>query len=199
MGNDSIGLSGGLFLCRSNKIIVQILFSNNHSVCCKVRDECNELSYFVCVYGAPNVAGRSEIWNTLRDFIQAHPQKLVLLGDFNQLENSTQKMGGNSFFPGANSFTKWRMDCNLMDIPYHGVNFTWTKNRENEDTVFERIDRAYCNDLWRTAFPEPTITNYPIFLSDHGPIILDCHPKETKRRRPYRIESWRILTTTKLK
>lgn len=30
----------------------------------------------------------------------------------------------------------------------------------------------------------------PIFLYDHGPIILDCHPKKIKRGRPYRMENW---------
>lgn len=84
--------------------------------------------------------------DTLRAFIWSHSEKLVILGDFNQLENSNQKMGGNSIIPGAPAFTQWNVDCNLMDLPFYVVNFTSTNNRDNGDTIFERLDRAYCND-----------------------------------------------------
>lgn len=114
----------------------------------------------------------------------------MILGDFNKLESPSQKIGGNSVIQGEHNFTKWKVDCNLMDVPYHAVNYTWTNNRENEEAIFEWLDRAYCADSWRTTFPEAIIANYPIFISDHGPIILDCHPVCTKKRRPYRIENW---------
>lgn len=71
--NDSTSLSKGLFLCWSNKIIVQIMFMDNHYVCCKVTDECNELFYLVCVYGAPKVAERSQVWDS------GHPTSLHLV------------------------------------------------------------------------------------------------------------------------
>lgn len=56
--------------------------------------------------------------------------------------------------------------------------------------IFERLDRAYCNDSWRSEFPEALIINYPIFVSDHGPIIVECQPLSKKRKRPYEIEAW---------
>lgn len=76
----------------------------------------------------------------------SHPGKHCLLGDFNQVELENQKLGGNPNIKGATTFSKWKMDCNLMDIPFHGVQYTWTNNKQGSQIIFERLDRAYCND-----------------------------------------------------
>lgn len=109
---------------------------------------------------------------TLRAFIWSHPGPLIILGDFNQVEYSTQKLGGNLVLQGANDFSSWKLDCKLIELPFHRVPFTWTNKRENEDVILERLDRAYYNDAWNSKFSNAFITNYPIFVLDHGPIIL---------------------------
>lgn len=80
-------------------------------------------------------------------------------------------------FQGAKKFIEWRIQNKLFDIPFHGVNFTWTINREGNDVIYERIDKAFCNDLWKSNHPEAFVTNLPILLSDHSPIILDLFLK----------------------
>lgn len=70
---------------------------------------------------------------------------MVTLGDYNQIEFADQKLGGNSVIPGAHNFSKWKVDCGLMELPYHGAHFTWTNDREGGNSIFERLDRAYCS------------------------------------------------------
>lgn len=74
------------------------------------------------------------------------------------------------------------MEHKLLDLPFHGVNFTWTNNKDGLDTIMERIDRAICNPNWKNDFPDASITNLPILLSNHSRIILQTHPSSTKKR-----------------
>lgn len=190
VGDDSVGFSGGLFLCWSFKIVVTVLFIEKNYVCSYIRDECNELYDLLCVYGAPNLADKEQVQDTLRAFIWSHPGKVLVINDFNQLENASQKLGVNSVIPGSFQFQTWKIECNLLDLPYHGVPYTWTNNRENEEAIFERLETVYCNDAWRTTFPQAIVITFPIFISDHGPIILDYNPTNMTKKRPYRIENW---------
>lgn len=70
--------------------------------------------------------------------------------------------------------------------------FTWTNKRQGVDCVFEKLDRAYCDEHWKEIFPNAQLQILPIFLSDQNPIILDCNPTHLKRRRPYKLEAWCI-------
>ncbi|KAL2934123.1 Ribosome maturation factor RimM [Bienertia sinuspersici] len=56
--------------------------------------------------------------------------------------------------------------------------YTWTNNRERDDLVLERLDKAYGNNGWKQTYPEAIIWNFPIFISDHGPIALDTSPQK---------------------
>lgn len=80
---------------------MSILFVSSNYVCCEVKDECNVVFYVVCVYGEPIYEKRAPVWNTIRAFLWSHPGKHLLLGDFNQLESSEQKLGGKRNIKGA--------------------------------------------------------------------------------------------------
>lgn len=111
------------------------------------------------VYGAPVMDARKQVWDTIKAFLWSHPGRHLLLGDFNQIEFEDQKIGGNKILKGSSLFSEWKVDCNLIDIPFHGVPFTWTNNRQGDNTIFERLDRAYYNDDWRIEFPNVITIN----------------------------------------
>lgn len=154
-------------------------------VFCNVLDESKNSLYLLCVYGTPYLVERESVWRTLRSIIWSHPWRLVTIDDFNQIEFSCQKHGGNSVIPGAHIFSQWKLEFGLHEIPFHGSAFTWCNNREGEGIIYERLDRAYCSDDWRTLFPDGLMWNLPIVISDHSPIILDCNPCHDKKKRPY--------------
>lgn len=142
------------------------------------------------MYGAPYLIERAAVWRMLRGIIWSHPGKLVAIGDYNQLELHDKKIGGNSAIPGSHDFSKWRVDCGMLDIPFHGAAFTWSNNRLGDGIIYERLDRVYCSGDWRDCFPNAVVWNLPILISDHGPIILDNAPTPMTKKRPYRVESW---------
>lgn len=93
----------------------------------------------------------------------------------------------------ASQFMDWKMDDKLLDIPFHGVNYTQTNNRSNESAIYERIDKAFSNQEWRNLFPYKVLWNLPILLSDYSPIVLHFQEKcQGKKLRPYRLDTWSL-------
>ena len=46
-------------------------------------------------------------------------------------------------------------------------------NREENDFIMERLDRAFASIEWVNNYPNYAFRNFPIYYIDHGPIILD--------------------------
>lgn len=120
---------------------------------------------------------------------------ILLIGDFNLLEFSYQKQGGSNKMLGVQSFRNWKLEHGLNDIRSYGVPFTWTNNTTNEEAIFECLDRAYANDDWLIIYPDCHVWNYPIFISDHGPILFDSLLSNIKTKRIYRFENWAFCTS----
>ncbi|KAH9609238.1 hypothetical protein KSS87_015297 [Heliosperma pusillum] len=89
-------------------------------------------------------------------------------------------------------FSKWKMDHDLIDIPFKGPRFTWCNNRKGLARVYERIDKAYGSKDWFQLYPNTGIKHYPIQISDHAPIELDFNLIKLKRKRPYKVDSWSL-------
>ncbi|XP_074306080.1 uncharacterized protein LOC141641309 [Silene latifolia] len=79
---------------------------------------------------------------------------------------------------------------NLLKLPYQGPQFTWTNNRESDELILERLDRAYASNSWCCLFPEARLWHYPVAVSDHAVIMLDASPARRRKRTPYRIDNW---------
>ena len=192
-GFNSDGSKGGLFLCWTRRVVIEIVKSSANYVCCKTADEAGNEYFIAFVYGSPYLANRSEIWDNMSKIMEENKGLWLLIGDFNQVENKDKKLGGSLLIQGASSFIDWKFHNNLLDIPYQGVNFTWSNNRSNAEAIYERIDKAFCNVEWKDKFTEAEIWNLPILLSEHSPIILQIHGAQDKRKkRPYILDAWSL-------
>lgn len=89
-----------------------------------------------------------------------------------------------------NFFSSWRMSYGLTEILAYGYLYTWTQNRELDQQIYEKLDWVYSDEAWRLSYPDATVWNYPIFLSDHDPILLDMLPTVNKAWGTYRYDSW---------
>lgn len=82
----------------------------------------------------------------MTESINAYQGRWVLIGDLNQVENKDQKLGGTRYLKGANNFLNWRLQNKLIEIHFHGVKYTWTNNREGDNAIYERMDKAFNNN-----------------------------------------------------
>lgn len=64
---------------------------------------CSLYFFLSCVYGNPIKARRRKVWNQLTLTGLSKDEAWLLLGDFNELMDSTEKLGG----PLRNEFSFW--------------------------------------------------------------------------------------------
>lgn len=182
---------GGLAIFWKPTVRLDVKEKSMNFIVCKIFDvmtgSMNEWD-LILVYGSPYVEGRFDVWNDIGSMIASASNRVLLLGDFNQVEFLSQKKGGNEYIPGRDYFMFWRNYWNLIELPFRGVPFTWCNNRDGADCVYERLDRGYASAEWLQSYAETNIFNLPIFVSDHAPIILDTSPNTIRRKRTKKIE-----------
>lgn len=112
---------------------------------------------------------RSLLWDSLQQLLKPYSTFLII-GDINQVEQYSDKLGESSLIRGWEDVVSWRHNMNLQDIPFSGPRYAWCSNREN-DIVLERLDRAYATIDWMIKFPQTCIQNLPIVHSDHAYLL----------------------------
>ncbi|XP_074314657.1 uncharacterized protein LOC141649888 [Silene latifolia] len=192
-GVDSSGRSGGLLLYWDSSVDVQVLCSNPHFIFCKLglhlpQGVYNDM-YIMFIYGESTFQYRSNLWDRISNVILGCTPFLVI-GDFNQVELHSDKFGGSSSIRGQVDFMTWKLLNCLIDIPFFGPRFTWMNGQLGDKCIMERLDRAYATQEWFDVFPQTSLLNLPILISDHSPIILHLFHAQNTFKRPYRIDNW---------
>lgn len=84
-------------------------------------------------YGASDFNSRAMVWDLLSLQINSFDAPYFLIGDFNQVELISDKQSNSKRrIRGADSFFKWKLDHQLIDIPFKGPRFTWCNNRDGQ-------------------------------------------------------------------
>ncbi|XP_042974835.1 uncharacterized protein LOC122306471 [Carya illinoinensis] len=87
-------------------------------------------------------------------------------------------------------FKKVLNNCDLRDLGYCRIPYTWCNKREGLSSISERIDRFLANSQWCQLFPFPTVTHRSVAYSDH---ILLCVETDDgceirQGRKPFRLK-----------
>ncbi|XP_074300419.1 uncharacterized protein LOC141631680 [Silene latifolia] len=189
-GTNSAGLSGGLLLLWDDRSDVVPLVVDQHFILCKTVDHnLSFVRFALFMYGESCSELKASFWKEMKQLCSAY-SPLCMIGDFNQIEQYSDKIGGSSSITGWNDFVDWRINSPLCELPFSGPRFTWANKRESSSLILERLDRGYATQDWLLKYPEAHIQNLFIFLSDHAPIILDFSARLTKPKRPYRVDIW---------
>lgn len=116
--------------------------------------------------------------------------KFLIIGDINQLDHYSDKLGGSATIRGWEDIMEWKINLQLQDVPYSGPRYTSSNGSEGDELIMERLDRGYATLEWMSAFPQTQIQNLPILQSDHGAILLTLSSEMRKQHRLYQIENW---------
>jgi hypothetical protein len=136
----------------------------------------------------PEAWKRKESWSLLRHLRSFEPRAWLCVGDYNEILEESEKRGGVPRARWQMSDFQQTMDyCQLMDLGFVGAPFTWCNNRESDDYVKERLDRATANADWWYLFPVRRVEILAAQCSDHAPIqILFSRSAKDGRRRHMR-------------
>lgn len=127
---DCIGMgrerAGGLCLLWKDPFEIQISsFSQNHiGVVCQIEDKGNPW-FFGGVYGFPEEQNKGKTWQLVQNIHQEFGHSLLYSGDFNDLIQDNDKIGGNSRSPNQFSWSRQTLETfDLHDLGFEGHPYT---------------------------------------------------------------------------
>ena len=74
-------------------------------------------------------------------------------------------------------------ECGFMDLGYVGSKFTWARHFENENSIWERLDRGLANNGWFLKFPGAWVHHLHCNSSDHCPLLIVLAPLDIPLRK----------------
>ncbi|XP_030948980.1 uncharacterized protein LOC115972893 [Quercus lobata] len=139
----TIGYSGGLWvLWNSDKVEVTQIANTEQEIHVSIKVRGSKFSWILsAVYASPRLEERTIFWNNLATVAKSHNLPWVIAGDFNEPLNSNDKFGGRENSITRSLLFKECLDkCNMIDLGFLGLRFTWTNRREVDALIQERID-----------------------------------------------------------
>jgi endonuclease/exonuclease/phosphatase family metal-dependent hydrolase len=175
VGLSSEGFSGGLALFWHESLHVEIKGINERYIDAYIRSTVNDPPWrLTCVYGEPRVENRHRMWDALRNLKLNSDIPWLVVGDFNEAMWQEEYM---SKTPRAaaqmKDFRDALADCDLHDLGFTGVPFTYDNKRSGNANVKVRLDRAVANPAWRDRFVNARVNHHVSPCSDHCPISLN--------------------------
>ncbi|KAJ4782681.1 Endonuclease/exonuclease/phosphatase family protein [Rhynchospora pubera] len=186
----SKGLSGGIALCWSDTINLQVLEVTQNHIWAKIIYPYKPPWYLIGVYGDPTRTYNKKFWDYLQQILLLNTPTCIT-GDFNAISSSGDKHGGNSKLKTDDiSFQKFISNSGLLDLDFSGPAYTWVGRQHTSSPIFERLDRFLVTPTWLSRYPSSMVKHLPRIHSDHSPIILKTDGFKPIKKQ-FRVEhSW---------
>ncbi|PKI48862.1 hypothetical protein CRG98_030710 [Punica granatum] len=178
------GFSGGIWVFWKS-LVVQVPFLDRFDQALHMEVMMGRQKYLLTgVYGHSTKNIRQALWDCLDQLSSRSQAPWLVIGDFNEILDASEKRGGALFNPTlASRFREVMERCGLLDMGSSGPCFTWIGQLfTGLERIFKRLDRALCNAAWRTSFSEAAVRILHRILSDHHPILLDTSDFNVTRR-----------------
>jgi hypothetical protein len=158
-GLSSNGLSGGLALFWHDQIIVEVQEINERYIDAYVRESPNSPQWrLTCVYGEPRVEDRQSMWDKLRHLKSTSHLPWQVMGDFNEALWQEEHLSCTPRHTSQmDAFREVLYDCELTDLGFSGVPYTYDNKRARRANVRVRLDRAVACPAWRDLFADTQV------------------------------------------
>lgn len=131
--SDTVGFSGGIWLLwNSDTVEVTQLAKTEQEIHVVIKVRTSDSSWLLSsIYASPRFEERKLLWKNLASIASFHHLPWIILGGFNELLTSEDKLGGNPLSPRRVQLFKECLDCcGMVDLGFHGPRFTWVNKRE---------------------------------------------------------------------
>lgn len=191
---DSNGTGRGLALFWSEEVEVSSIEKHKRFIDVHVREDVTSpLFRITFVYGEPRKEDIHVMWDLMRRLHGASQAPWLLIGDFNEA------IWGSEHFSTCarpeNQMPAFRVvlaDCDLTDLGFVGLPFTYDNGRDGNANVKVRLDRVVANTDWRDMFGEATLHHLVSSRFDHCPLLLEIKKEGCERHKP-RIFRYEIM------
>jgi endonuclease/exonuclease/phosphatase family metal-dependent hydrolase len=135
------------------------------------------------VYGEPRVENRRNMWELLRSLCGAWSGPWMVSGDFNEAMWQYEHF---SETPRAErqmmDFREILSHCDLHDLGFSGLPWTYNNNQGGNRNVRVRLDRGVANTDWSALFPDAAVQHLTSSCSDHKALLLVAQLVEQRSR-----------------
>lgn len=195
---DPTGRIGGIWVLWNPLILsVNTILVNSQAIHVTVKKDGFEDWVLSSVYGSPNPRIRENLWENMEQVADSMDKPWLVAGDFNDIDDlgESKSTANDTTSSQRRKFTDNMNKCNLFDLGFSGPKLTWSNGRKGLANVQKRLDRAICNEEWRTLFPEGIVQTLPRTYSDHSPLLIHVLGNSVINRiaRPFRFEAAWIL------
>ncbi|XP_058784732.1 uncharacterized protein LOC131659577 [Vicia villosa] len=141
---------------------IKVITGSSQMLHCEVYDAQGIFKFFItAIYALNKLDQRRKLWKDLNNLNQQGPW--CLIGDFNNVLKSQDRIGGNIVTEAEYSDLQAFMDNNqLAEMESNGDYFTWS-NKHLVNTIYSRIDRLISNPDWFHIWNAPT-SGRPMFI-----------------------------------
>lgn len=180
----SDGMSGGLALFWDESVTVSLLSQDSRYIDVLVKESQNDAPWRATfVYGEPRVERRREMWDVLRSLCGVWTGPWMVMGDFNEA------MWQYEHFSETPRCERQMMDfrevlshCDLHDLGFSGLPWTYNNNQGGRRNVRVRLDRGVANTEWSAMFPDASVEHITSPRSDHKTLLLKVAPGRLGQR-----------------
>ena len=138
------------------------------------------------IYGHNDRMERYEMLEEIKNMIVSINKPCLLMGDLNAVVHPRERTRTFRCDRSMREFSEWITDLNLIDIPLHGIKFTWRRNESKS-----KLDRALCCQAWLTKFPNLNMIGLKRCFSDHNPLLLSLEASNNWGPKPFRCyDAW---------
>ena len=115
------------------------------------------------------------------------------MGDFNEILRPEEQMGPNERDSAQLAGFREAVDvCELADLGYKGLDWTFEKREVEREYCRVRLDRALATPSWSAMFPFASVEHLTMAKSDHCPILLlnelEASNLRIALKKPFRYE-----------
>ena len=122
--------------------------------------------FLTCVYGDPVREHIHIVWEKLESIGLSRNNAWILIGDFNELLDNSEKLGGSvrneSMFLDFRNMVE---NCKIKEVRSMGNVMSWAGWRDNV-WIQCRLDRSIGNDEWFQLFPRANLEYLEMWPSD---------------------------------
>nr|GFA26792.1 nucleotide-binding alpha-beta plait domain-containing protein [Tanacetum cinerariifolium] len=109
------------------------------------------------------------LWDYLSLVMSKWEGGVVIMGDFNEVRNKSERFGMLFNRHGADVFNRFISNAGLEEVPLEGCSFTWC---HRSATKMSKLDRFFISDSLLCSCQNISSITLDRYLSDHRPILM---------------------------
>nr|GEY43012.1 RNA-directed DNA polymerase, eukaryota [Tanacetum cinerariifolium] len=190
--SEAVGNSGGI-LCVWEATVFKkdyATISDNFIAIYETWLTSNSKVLFVAIYAPQQVSRKRLLWDYVSTLIDCWNGEVVVLGDFNEVQNIDERRGSCFNPTSARVFDQFISASGIVNVKMEGYTFTWS---HPSGSKMSKLDRFRVSEGIFSIFPSITAVCLDRHISDHRPIIV-CEVQADFGPIPFRFyHSWIIL------